>query len=143
MSNTIRKSAKVIRITPDEIEVEVCRPEACGACRAKALCHATGGGEEGKRMILLNDRQGYEVGEEVTLVMKQSAGIKAVVTAYLVPVVLIIGTLLGGQHIGISETNTALGALGVLVLYFIGVRLFRSKLSRTLTIEIEKEIVLP
>lgn len=142
MPNTIRQSATIVGITPDELVVEVCRPDACTACRAKSLCQG-GDDTNGKRMTLLNDRQGYEVGEKVTLLMRQSSGLKAVIIAYLIPVVLIVATLLIGQYYAVKEVVTALVALGILILYLIAIRLLRNTMNRTLTIEIEKEIELP
>ncbi|WP_281670957.1 SoxR reducing system RseC family protein [Rikenella microfusus] len=135
---TLRQSATVVRVDTSEIEVEVCRPEACAACKAKSVCSEGGG--QGRRMTLANDGQGYRVGEQVTLVMRRSSGLKAVVIAYLAPVALIVAVLLGFQTAGVNETSAALLTLAILVLYFIIVRLLRGRINRELTIEIEKEI---
>lgn len=134
---TIRQSATVVRVEASEIEVEVCRPEACAACKAKNACSEGGG--QGKRMTLANDGQKYHVGEQITLVMRRSSGLKAVVIAYLAPVFLIIAALLVFQALSIKETYSALFTLGVLGLYFIAVRLLGGRIRRELTIEIEKE----
>lgn len=91
-------------------------------------------------MTLLNDGQGYTVGEQITLVMRRSAGLKAVIIAYLVPVFLILGALLVFQALHIGETLAAGLTLGLLGLYFLFIRLLRGRLQRELTIEIEKEI---
>ncbi|HIW09904.1 MAG TPA: SoxR reducing system RseC family protein [Candidatus Rikenella faecigallinarum] len=139
-SGTIRQSATVIRVDAAEIEVEVCRPEACAACKAKSVCSEGGG--EGKRMTLVNDGQGYRVGEQIQLVMRRSAGLKAVVIAYLVPVVLVVAALLIFQATPMSDTTAALLTLGILVLYFVIIRLLRGRINNQLTIEIEKEIEL-
>lgn len=139
-SGTIRQSATVIRVDAAEIEVEVCRPEACAACKAKSVCSEGGG--EGKRMTLVNDGQGYQVGEQIQLVMRRSAGLKAVVIAYLVPVVLVVAALLIFQATPMSDTTAALLTLGILVLYFVIIRLLRGRINNQLTIEIEKEIEL-
>lgn len=135
---TIRQSATVIRADASEIEVEVCRPEACAACKAKSVCSEGGG--QGKRMTLVNDGQGYRVGEQVTLVMRRSSGLKAVLIAYLLPVFLIVAALLVFQATNVKETEAALLTLGILGLYFVVVRLLRGRIKRELTIEIEKEI---
>lgn len=137
-SGTIRQSATVIRVDTTEIEVEVCRPEACAACKAKSVCSEGGG--QGKRMTLANDGQGYQLGEQITLVMRRSAGLKAVVIAYLVPVILVVAALLVFQTVQIKETVAAISTLVLLGLYFLVIRLLRGRLNRELTIEIEKEI---
>lgn len=137
-SGTIRQSATVIRVDATQIEVEVCRPEACAACKAKSVCSEGGG--QGKRMTLANDGQGYQLGEQITLVMRRSAGLKAVVIAYLVPVILVVTALLVFQTIHMQETVAAISTLVLLGLYFLVIRLLRGRLNRELTIEIEKEI---
>ena len=137
-SGTIRQSATVIRVDATQIEVEVCRPEACAACKAKSVCSEGGG--QGKRMTLANDGQGYQLGEQITLVMRRSAGLKAVVIAYLVPVILVVAALLVFQTLQIKETVAAISTLVLLGLYFLVIRLLRGRLNRELTIEIEKEI---
>ena len=137
-SGTIRQSATVIRVDATQIEVEVCRPEACAACKAKSVCSEGGG--QGKRMTLANDGQGYQLGEQITLVMRRSAGLKAVVIAYLVPVILVVAALLVFQTMQIKETVAAISTLVLLGLYFLVIRLLRGRLNRELTIEIEKEI---
>ena len=137
-SGTIRQSATVIRVDATQIEVEVCRPEACAACKAKSVCSEGGG--QGKRMTLANDGQGYQLGEQITLVMRRSAGLKAVVIAYLVPVILVVAALLVFQTVQIKETVAAISTLVLLGLYFLVIRLLRGRLNRELTIEIENEI---
>lgn len=137
---TIRQSATVMQVTPSEIEVEVCRPEACAACKAKSVCSEGGSSGNGRHMTLLNDGQGYAVGEQVTLVMRRSSGLKAVLIAYLVPVFLIVAALLIFQAMQVKDIIAAIVTLGLLGLYFLIVRLLRGHINRELTIEIEKEI---
>lgn len=139
-TGTIRQRATIVDITPSEIEVEVCRPEACAACKAKSVCSEGGASGDGRRMTLLNDGQSYAVGEQIMLVMRRSSGLKAVVIAYLVPVFLIVAALLIFRSLQIREIVAAVATLGILGLYFLIVRLMRGRIDRELTIEIEKEI---
>lgn len=137
----IRQSATVVRIDETEIEVEVCRPEACAACKARSVCsegRASEGG--GRRMTLGNDGQGYAVGERVTLVMRRSAGFKAVIIAYFIPVCLIVAALLVFQQTEVRETVAGLITLGIVGIYYLVVRLFRKRLKGGMTLQIEKEI---
>lgn len=138
-AGTIRQPATVTRVTSSEIDVEVCRPEACQGCKAHKMCHMEEDGK-GKSMTLINDGQGYYEGEQVMLVMRRSSGLKAALIAYLIPVVLLIATLLICQSAGETEIVSAVITLSVLVLYFIGVRLLRGRLNREFSIEIEKVI---
>lgn len=131
---SVRQSATVLTVTDAEITLEVCRAEACGACRARSAC----GGSSERTMTLANDGQGYRVGEQVMLVMERSMGLKAVVIAYLMPVFLMIGTLLlAGMWL--SELVSGSLALLVLVIYMLMIRVFRGAISREISITIEKE----
>lgn len=137
----IRQSATVVRIDETEIEVEVCRPEACAACKARSVCSEGGASEGGgRRMTLGNDGQGYAVGERVTLVMRRSAGFKAVIIAYFIPVCLIVAALLVFQQTEVRETVAGLITLGIVGIYYLVVRLFRKRLKGGMTLQIEKEI---
>ena len=137
----IRQSATVVRIDETEIEVEVCRPEACAACKARNVCSEGGASEGGgRRMTLGNDGQGYAVGERVTLVMRRSAGFKAVIIAYFIPVCLIVAALLIFQQTEVRETVAGLITLGIVGIYYLVVRLFRKRLKGGMTLQIEKEI---
>lgn len=137
----IRQSATVVRIDETEIEVEVCRPEACTACKARSVCSEGGASEGGgRRMTLGNDGQGYAVGERVTLVMRRSAGFKAVIIAYFIPVCLIVAALLVFQQTEVRETVAGLITLGIVGIYYLVVRLFRKQLKGGMTLQIEKEI---
>lgn len=140
-SEPIRQSATIVRVDETEVEVEVCRPEACAACKARSVCSEGGSAEGGgRRMTLANDGQGYTVGERVTLVMRRSAGFKAVIIAYFIPVCLIVAALLVFQQTEMRETVAGLVTLGIVGIYYLVVRLFRTKLKGEMTIEIEKEI---
>lgn len=132
---SVRQSATVLTVTDTEITLEVCRAEACGACRARSAC----GGSSERTMTLANDGQGYSVGEQVTLVMERSMGLKAVIIAYLVPVFLMIGALLALRSVGLSELVSGGVTLLVLVVYMLMIRVFRGFISREISIIIEKE----
>ncbi len=134
---TIRETAVVTNVTDKEVTLEVCTPEACHACNAKNICNQSGGGKT-REITLLNDGQGYTPGDHVVLVMRHSAGFLAVGIAYLIPVFLLIGTLLGLQWAGFSDITSGLVSLLVVILYYLIIRLVRSRVEPKLTIEIEK-----
>ncbi len=90
-------------------------------------------------MTLVNDGQGYAVGEQVTLVMRRAAGFKAVIIAYFIPVCLIVAALLIFQQTGVRETVAGVVTLGIVGIYYLVVRLFRQKLRGEMTIQIEKK----
>lgn len=130
----IRQQATISHVTDTELTLDVCRAEACASCHAKGAC----GGGESRQLHLLNDGQGYTPGEQVTLVMQQSMGLKAVLIAYLIPVIMMISALLIMQSCGVAEITSGLITLLILGIYLLMIRIFRGRISREISIEIEK-----
>jgi len=117
--------------------VEICSEEACSACRAKATCSM---GNDGVRTAVVpNHSFPLTIGQEVNVSIKRTAGMKAVLTAYAVPIVLIVVSLLVLQATGINELNSGLITLGVVALYYIVLRLFRRKVEHGIAVELETE----
>lgn len=133
---TIRQKATIVKITKSDIELEVCRPEACAACKARSAC--TSESEDGKRISLTNDGVPREVGDEVYLSITNAVGLKATLIAYLTPVVIVLILVLVLEHFNVGEKSAGAITLGALVLYFLLLRLMRTKLNKEITIQIEK-----
>lgn len=131
---SITQHATITKIEDGQLFLSICRPEACGACKAQSVCSSDGGGKE---VILADDGRGRVVGDEVVLKISRSQGFLAIILAYLVPVAVIVALLLGLQSVDISEVAAGGITLGVVVVYFILLRIFRNKLETELTIEIE------
>lgn len=131
---TVRQQATISAVSETEITLDVCRAEACAACAARGAC---GGGAQ-KEMTLVNDGSDYQVGEQVTLVMERSMGLKAVLIAYLIPVFIIITSLLVFQSFEVSELISGGITLLILAIYMLMIRLFRDTISREISIRIEK-----
>lgn len=131
---SIIQRATITKIENGELYLSICRAEACGACKAQSACASSGGGKE---IVVADDGRGREVGGEVVLRVNRSQGVFAVVIAYLVPVVVVVGLLVILQSIGVREIVAGGAALGALVLYFVLIRIFRGRFETELTIEIE------
>ena len=80
----------------------------------------------------------HEVGDEVNLILKATAGLKAVWLAYAIPVVLLMLTILLMIKTGFGELTSALTGLGVVVLWYFVLWLFRKKLRNEYVFKIEK-----
>ncbi len=126
-------------ITAIEGEVMKCRVEcydACGGCAARRVC---GGDDSGKELTLLCDNENYRVGDTIVVEVSSGMGLRAVILAYIVPIVLIIGVLLGGNALGLSELMVGVGALGVVAIYYLVVKIFGIGSSVSISIVDNKE----
>jgi sigma-E factor negative regulatory protein RseC len=77
----------------------------------------------------------YDVspGDKVTVEMKESAGMKAVILSYLVPFLIVIGGLFILQLLAVDELTAGLISIALLVPWFLILYLFRKKLARSFT----------
>lgn len=135
MANVIKHTGTVIAIEGETVRVKIEQSSACSACQAKAMCSSA----DKKEKIIdcsssLVDGRSYneslKVGDTVEVTVEQRMGWKAVVIAYLVPLMVLVGTL---AILDMRLENEALAgviALGVTGVYFIVLRLFRDRLQR-------------
>ncbi len=132
----IEHQGKIIDIRGEIIEISLQPTTACSTCHAKGVC---AGSETNQRTILVNkSERDFCVGEPVIVKMADKIGYKAVVIAYVMPLVLITLSLILGETLLLTEWKTGLIVLSVLAVYFITLRLFRSPLSREITFIVEK-----
>lgn len=124
----IRHRGKIVDIDPLVTKVEILRTSACSACHAKELC---GFSEEEKRIVdvATSGFDPHQIGEEVTLCMKKSMGMKAVWIAYVIPLVILVITVLVLSAFGLGELAMGLGAIAAVALYYVVILCFRDRLS--------------
>lgn len=132
----IRHSGKIVDINPSTIVVEIIAEEACGSCSAASLC---GMAEVKKKLVEVPASLGYEIGEEVWVLLKSSKGMKAVWLSYVVPLILMMAAILILTGLGVSELICGIGAIGVIALYYLLLFLFRKQVKKEYTFYIEKK----
>lgn len=117
-SNICREGI-VRAIDGDEITVEVIVSSACSGCHAKSICIPSDRRQE--RIVVQNTRnERYEVGETVELLLETSAGNKAVVLAYVIPLFVLMVLLFGCYAITHKELlSVGISVLGVVIYYLI------------------------
>ena len=137
----IEHEGKVIAVDKDYISVEIINKSACAACHAKGVCGASDEAvkvvEVAQDITTLSDD--YQVGETVNVVMSPAMGTQAVWIAYVVPLILLVASILVFSLSGAGELLTGLGTLGVVALWYLGVFLFRNKISKIFIFSIEKQ----
>lgn len=124
----------VTRITSNIAEVVLMRHEACDNCRLNQLCN----GDSGKREVFEVKKDGLKTGDVVRLLISESNGLWAVFWAYILPFLVMAAFLFGTNAIGVSETSSGVGALLLLVFYFLVLARFRKSLKSSFKLKIEK-----
>lgn len=127
--NTICKEGIVRAIHGDQIEVEITISSACSECHAKSICIPS----DHKRETVLAQslyNEHFEVGDKVHLVLKGSAGGKAVVLAYLLPFIVLMVALFGTYAITKSELAGVIVSVVFVVIYYIILKTQNKKIEQ-------------
>ena len=116
--DTICKEGIVRAVNGESVEVEITISSACSECHAKSICMPS---DHKQETVLAKSLYGehFETGDKVQLVLKGSAGRKAVVIAYLLPLIVLIVALFGSYLLFHNELVSVVICLVFLVLYFI------------------------
>lgn len=127
--DTICKEGIVRAIHGDQIEVEITISSACSECHAKNICIPS----DHKRETVLAQslyNEHFEVGDKVHLVLKGSAGGKAVVLAYLLPFIVLMVALFGTYAITKSELAGVIVSVVFVVIYYIILKTQNKKIEQ-------------
>lgn len=123
-------------ISDDSVFVRILAKSACSSCHAKGMC-SVAEIEEKIVEVKKEDGRGFAEGQEVTVSMQKSLGGKAVFLGYLLPFLILIGTLILVLSLSGNEGLAGLSAIGILIPYYLGLYLLRDKLKRTFSFRID------
>ena len=112
----IRHDGTVVKITGDKYVVKITSRAACGGCPAKSLCTA---GDMTEKYIETISGQTLEIGDEVTVIMAEKLGLKAIFYSFFLPFLVMVLVLVVLLTTGSSETIAALTAIGSLFPYYL------------------------
>lgn len=117
-SNICREGI-VRAVNGDDISVEIIVSSACSGCHAKSICIPSDRRQE--IITVKNSRnEEYRVGETVELLLESSAGNKAVVLAYVLPLLVLLVLLFGCYALTHHELlSVGVSVLGVVVYYLV------------------------
>ena len=126
--NEIRHSGRILEITPEFTTVQIVVSSACSSCHAKAMC---GMSEDEEKVIMVptDPYSEHEVGDEVEVKTKMSMGLKAVWISYVIPLAVLMILILSLSSVIGNELMLGLTAVSGVALYYLGIWLFRDRLS--------------
>ena len=130
---------KNVDLEKNIVEVVVNDNEDCGGCPAAKICSVSSQNSKGTLLkINTPEAKNYRRGESVTLSGKAGMQNGAILTAIIVPCVLLVGVMIIVYCITGDEALSALlGLASVVVIYFI-FYLFRSRFAKRFTFTISK-----
>ena len=124
----IRHSGKILEITPDFTTVQIVVSSACASCHAKSMCGMSEA-EEKVIMVPTDPYAGHKVGDEVQVMTKMTMGLKAVWISYVIPLAVLMILILSLSSVIGNELLLGFVAIVGVALYYLGIWLFRDRLS--------------
>jgi len=133
----ISHKGKVLEVGPEFTSVQIVSESACASCHASSLC---GLSENVTKVVQVpsDPYTEYSVGEEVEVSLKASMGHKAVLLAYVLPLLILVGVLLGAGALGAGELVSALCAFASVGVYYAVLYALREKLRNEYIFVIRK-----
>ena len=91
MSESINHTGFVEKIDGDTVFVRITQQSACSGCHAQSMCSAS---EKKDKIIEVPDRSGrFRINEEVMICGQNSMGLQAVLLAFVIPLVIVVGAI--------------------------------------------------
>ena len=130
MADLIEHCGVVERTERDTVYVRITSRSACGTCKARQACGLAEATPEAGQ---------YAAGREVMVGVRRSAGVRAVVLAYVGALAVLLAVLVGTIAVaGWSEGAGALAAIAGVGVYYFALWLFRRKIEHTIQFTITK-----
>lgn len=139
MSDIIQHLGTVESIEGTHIRVKIVQTSACATCAAHQFCNSS---ESKEKMIDIytRDASDYSVGQEVNVYGTTSMGMRAVLWAFGVPFVVLVGVLYGAILLTDGdEPLSALVSMVALALYYLILYICRGKMQKKFTFTIAKK----
>ena len=138
MEKPITHSGLVKEVTADRVIVAITSSSACGSCQARQACGLADTQEKIVEVVCAEAAE-YAVGEAVTVGVRRSVGLRAVLLGYvgaLVVLLAMLGLTIGWW--GWSEGEGAAAALGTVTGYYVALWALSKKIEHTIKFTITK-----
>jgi sigma-E factor negative regulatory protein RseC len=123
-------------ISDESIKVRIVSTPSCVSCSANGICNASEIEEKIVEVAKIKDHN-YAIGDVVSVSLKQSAGLHAVMLGYIYPFIVMFITLIIMINIVDSQGIAGLVALGMLVPYYGILYLTKSRQKESFQFEIK------
>ncbi len=135
MSHQISHEGIVTSIDNDNIQIKILSKSACTSCNIKTACNMS---EMQEKIITIpapKDKN-LSIGQEVIVSMRLSQANKAVIFAYIIPLIILISMIFILNILKIDEGLNALISICSLAPYYLILYLFKAKIRSKFEYEI-------
>ena len=124
----IEHQGVITDIAGHKVSVTILQQSACSSCHARGACTAA---DSKEKMVDIADYTGkYKVNDLVTVVGQKSMGYRAVLWAFVIPIIILVSILVVSVNAwGLGEIDAALAAIISLVPYYAILYLLRKRMA--------------
>lgn len=124
----IEHEGVIVKSSPTKATVKILNQSACASCQLGGKCNLS----EVKEKLIDVNTSGilYNEGDRVTITGAESMGFKALFLGYILPFLIVLGTVVALTVLDYSEPVAGLVALSTLVPYYLIIKLMNHKLQK-------------
>ena len=136
MDELIRHTGVVMSTSERLAHVQIVQTSACSACKAKSMCMSAESQAKEMDVIMLEPMQ---VGDKVEVEVRERLAWKAVLLAYILPFIVMIG-IIAALDFMTEWSEAVIGTLSLcgIALYYIGLCFFKDRLQKQFTFTARK-----
>ncbi len=135
MNDRVSHDGIITGIKGEEVQAKILSQSACASCNIKGACNMSEMKEKIISIPIPKDKN-LSIGQEVKISMKIGQANRAVIFAYVIPVIILISMIFILSALKIDEGISALVSIGSLVPYYFILFLFRNKIKSRFEYEI-------
>lgn len=133
-SELIWHKGKVLEAQENNVKVVIENVSACSHCHGKKACPVS---DTEYKIVEVNDAtESFSPGDDVVVYFEESIGFRALFLGYLVPFVILFSALLAFFSLTGNELKSGISAVSILIFYYFGLYIFRSKIAKSFTFKI-------
>jgi sigma-E factor negative regulatory protein RseC len=136
MDELIRHTGVVTSVTGDLAHVTITQTSACAACKARSMCMSSESQQKEMDAVMLEP---MKVGDEVEVEVRERLAWKAVLLAYIMPFVVMLGIIVALDY-GTDWSEAIVGTLSLcgIAVYYIVLSFFKGRLQKQFTFSVRK-----
>lgn len=128
MDELIQHTGVVLSTSGTMAHVEIVQTSACSACKAKSMCMSAESQQKEMDVVMVGS---LEVGDKVEVTVRERLAWKAVLLAYILPFIVMIGVIIV-LDFATEWSEAVVGTLSLcaIALYYIGLSFFKNRLQK-------------
>jgi sigma-E factor negative regulatory protein RseC len=124
----IEHDGVIVKSTDNRATVKILNKSACASCELTGKCNLSDIKE--KVIDVHTNGINYSEGDKVIITGTESMGFKALFLGYVLPFLIVLGTLITFTQTGFTEMTSGLVSIGVLIPYYVALKLLNHKIQK-------------